>query len=120
MHELSIAYNIVQIADEAAQEADVPHIDVVHLRLGALSGVVKDALLFGYDIATQDTRLAGSRLEIQELPVIIYCPQCQEEKTIENIQLFRCPTCDTPTADIRQGKELEIDYLEYEHETAHP
>ena len=34
-------------------------VSAVHLRLGALSGVVKDALLFSYEVACQDTPLAG-------------------------------------------------------------
>jgi len=112
MHELSIAYSIVQAADQAAVEANIPHVDAVHLVLGALSGVVKEALLFSYDIATQGTRLEGSRLEIRENPVVVYCSTCQKEQTLPTIQRFRCPTCNTPCMDIRQGKELEIVGLE--------
>lgn len=120
MHELSIAYSLVSAADEAAQNVGVAQVDVVHLRLGALSGVVKDALLFGYNIATEGTRLAGSRLEIEDVPVVVYCTQCEAEFPLPNVQLFRCPVCSTPTGDIRQGKELEIVSLEYnEYETAH-
>ena len=112
MHELSIAYNIVQTAEKVAHEAHIPHVDAVYLEIGALSGVVKDALLFSYDIATQGTCLEGSELKIKELPVVIFCEICQEEQILPSIQLFRCPICDTPSADIRQGKELEIVGLE--------
>jgi len=45
MHELSIAMGIVEAATEEAQKRGV-QVSAVHLRLGALSGVVKDALLF--------------------------------------------------------------------------
>lgn len=115
MHELSIAYSLVNVANEAAQEAKVKRVDALHLRLGALSGVVKDALLFSYDIATQGTLLEGSRLEIEELPVMVKCPQCNNEEGCElpGIQRFRCPTHDIPTANIVQGRELEIRSLEY-------
>lgn len=112
MHELSIAYNLVKAAEDAARDAGVTQVSVVHLRLGALSGVVKDALLFSYDIATEGTLLAGSQLAIEDVPVVVFCPICNAEKTLESVQRFRCPTCDTLTGDIRQGKELELISLE--------
>lgn len=120
MHELSIAHSLVHTAEQHARAAGIEQVDAVHLRLGALAGVVKDALLFAYDIATQDTLLAGSRLMIEDVPVVVHCPQCKAEHPLPSIQLLRCPICDTPTADIRQGKELELVSLEYDtHATAH-
>jgi len=120
MHELSIAYSLVATAEEAALQVGANQVDVVHLRLGQLSGVVKDALLFGYDIATEGTILAGSTLQIEEVPVVVYCAECDAERQLPNIQYFRCPTCGTPTGDIRQGKELELVSLEIaDYETTH-
>lgn len=122
MHELSIAYSLVSAAEEAAKEAGVLSVTTVHLRLGALSGVVKDALFFSYDIATKDTLLEGSTLKIEDVPVVVFCPSCEVEQTLETAQRFRCPICDTLTGDIRQGKELELVSLEVnenDYETTH-
>lgn len=112
MHELGIAHNLVEIACSAAATAQVEHVEVVHVRLGTLSGVVKDALIFSYDIAAAGTILEGSRLEIEEVPVAIYCPTCQKTAQLPGIQDFCCPHCGMPTADIRQGRELEVVSLE--------
>jgi len=49
MHELSIAMSIVELAEEEAERRGV-RIDVVHLKLGALSVVVKEALLSCYEM----------------------------------------------------------------------
>ena len=116
MHELSIAYNLVDIASQAAEQAHAQRVDVVYLRLGRLSGVEKDALLFGYDIAVKETILEGSRLEIEDVPVTVYCSVCDAVFELEDIQLFCCPQCGTPTGDIRQGRELEIISLEIDNE----
>jgi hydrogenase nickel incorporation protein HypA/HybF len=116
MHELSIAYQLVEIAANAAQTAGASRVAVVRLRLGALSGVVKDALLFSYDIATADTLLEGSRLEIEEVPLAIYCPTCDQIRTLDTIQSLRCPVCDQPSGNIRQGRELEIISIEISDE----
>ena len=68
MHELSIAVAIVESAEEEAQRHG-ERVDAVYVKVGALSGVVKDALLFSWDLACADTSLAGARLEIEEIPV---------------------------------------------------
>jgi hydrogenase nickel incorporation protein HypA/HybF len=117
MHELSIAMGIVDAALEEAQKRGV-HVSAVHLRLGALSGVVKDALLFSYEVACQDTALQGSQLIVEDVPVVIFCPQCQQTQTLSSLQSFCCPQCGTPSMDIRQGKELEVFALEIAEEDA--
>jgi hydrogenase nickel incorporation protein HypA/HybF len=64
MHELSIAASIVEIAaEEAGRQGG--RVEAVHLKLGALSGVVRDALLFSWDLACEETPLAGAKLEIE-------------------------------------------------------
>ncbi|HQV68803.1 MAG TPA: hydrogenase maturation nickel metallochaperone HypA [Thermoflexales bacterium] len=118
MHELSIAHELVNIADEAARKAGATRVTRVHLRLGALSGVVKDSLLFGYGMATQGTLLDGSELVVNELPVVIYCdsPTCQREIELQGTQSFRCPACGQPAAKLVQGKELQIESIEIDEE----
>jgi hydrogenase nickel incorporation protein HypA/HybF len=111
MHELSIAMGIVEAAMDEAKQRNV-QVSAVHLRLGALSGVVKDALLFSYEIACQDTPLEGSRLLIEEVPVAVFCPQCKEKRVLGSVQLFTCPVCGSPAGDVLQGKELEVFALE--------
>jgi hydrogenase nickel incorporation protein HypA/HybF len=113
MHELSIAMSIVDAAMDEAQRRDV-QVSAVHLKLGALSGVVKDALLFSYEVACQDTPLQGTQLIVEEMPVIIFCAQCKDTRKLESVQLFQCPECGTPTMDVRQGKEFEVFALEVE------
>ena len=51
MHELSIAYSVVEIATESARAARAVRVKEVYVRLGALSGVVRGALEFSYEIA---------------------------------------------------------------------
>ena len=112
MHELSIAYSLVEIANESAVQAGATRVRAVHLRLGALSGVLREALEFCYEIATADTLLANSTLVVRELQVRIYCAVCKLEVDLESVQRFRCPHCGTASGDIRQGRELEIASIE--------
>ena len=106
----------MSIVDTALEESRQRGLQVsaVHLRLGALSGVVKDALLFSYEMACQDTALQGSRLIVEDVPVVVFCPRCQQRRALDSIQSFACPECGAPTRDILQGKELEVFALEVE------
>ena len=113
MHELSLALNLVDLAREEAARAG-GRVCVVHLRLGRLAGVVKEALLSSYEMACLDTPLEGSRLEIEEVPVVVHCERCGVERVLESTQWFSCPVCGEPTADVRQGRELELVALEIE------
>ncbi len=118
MHELSIAMSIVEMAQEEAVKRGGVHVNTVHLRLGALSGVVKEALLFSYEMACEDTPLQGSRLIVEEVPVVVFCPGCKAQRPVSSVQLFCCSECGTPTSEVVQGKEIEVVALEIE-EWAH-
>jgi hydrogenase nickel incorporation protein HypA/HybF len=84
----------------------------VHLKLGALSGVVKEALFSCYEMACEDTPLQGSRLVVEDVSVVVFCTNCQAQHPLNSVQLFCCPKCGTPCAEIVQGKELEVVALE--------
>jgi hydrogenase nickel incorporation protein HypA/HybF len=112
MHELSIAMSIVEMAQEEAERRGNVQVQAVHLRLGLLSGVVKEALLSSYEIACHATPMEGSQLLIEEVPVEVFCPQCGVSRLVRSIQWFCCPECGTPTPTVVHGKELEVVALE--------
>ena len=112
MHELSIAHSLVESAVDAAEKAGARRVTRVHLRLGALSGVVRNALEFGYEITTQGTLLEGSELVIEELPVIVDCDVCHTQSTLDGLQTFACPACGAPGPRMIQGRELELQSIE--------
>jgi hydrogenase nickel incorporation protein HypA/HybF len=111
MHELSIAMSIVEMAGEEA-ERHGGQVSAVHLKLGALSGVVKEALLSSYEMACEDTPLAGSRLIVEEIPIVVFCGQCKAARPISSAQWCCCPECGAPSGEILQGRELEVVALE--------
>jgi len=112
MHELSIAMSIVEMAQEEAESRGGVQVQAVHLRLGLLSGVVKEALLSSYEMACHATPLEGSQLLIEEIPIEVFCPKCETPRLVSSIQWMRCPDCGTPTPTVLRGKELEIVALE--------
>jgi hydrogenase nickel incorporation protein HypA/HybF len=112
MHELSIALSILEGAAEEAERQGGGRVHAIYLKLGPLSGVLKDALNFSYDLACEGTAFEGSRLVIEEIPVIVFCPDCRVERQLASVQHFCCPVCGARTPDILRGRELELAALE--------
>jgi hydrogenase nickel incorporation protein HypA/HybF len=67
VHELSIAQSLVSLVQQQLPEG-VTRVTAVDMRLGALAGVVRGALEFCYDIATEGTPLQGSISELPSFP----------------------------------------------------
>jgi hydrogenase nickel incorporation protein HypA/HybF len=116
MHELSIAASIVEVVTESAAAYPGARVKEVRLRVGALASVVEDSLRFCWEIATEGTPLAGAALAVTKLPVVAHCARCGMDVELEGVQSFRCPRCGEPAADLRQGRELEIEAIEIEDE----
>jgi hydrogenase nickel incorporation protein HypA/HybF len=119
MHELSIALQLVDLACERAAALGDVRVDAVFIRVGPFSGVVKDALMFCFDSAARGSAIEGARLEIEEVPVVAFCPRCGSARQLAGPQRRHCPVCDEPTPDIVAGNELELTALEVTDHAPH-
>jgi hydrogenase nickel incorporation protein HypA/HybF len=111
MHELSIAVSMIELAEEEAQRRGGVRVTAIHLKLGPLSGVAKAALEACYELACAGTTLEGSTLVIEEMPVVVNCPNCDARRTTDSAHWFTCPVCGA-SAEVVQGRELEVAALE--------
>ena len=118
MHELSIAISLVEVAAEELAQHGGQRARAVHLHLGPLSGVVKEALLTAYPVACEGTPLEGSRLVIMDLPVEVFCAACRGCRPVQSIQDMRCACCGVSSARIVRGRELEVFAMEIVDEIA--
>ena len=121
MHELSIAQSLIEQANACAAEQGASCVLALNLRIGRLSGVSKQALLFSFELAAEDTLCAGAELTIEEIPIRAMCPQCKESKELSDSYCFICPDCQNPTAELLTGQELELVSIEidFQEQTAH-
>ena len=103
MHELAIAQGVI---DAVTGRLPGTVVTSVHLEIGALSGVVPDALRFCFDLATEGTPLAGAQLAITEPAARCYCRACQGEFAPDG-PLPLCP-CGSADVQVLAGEELRI------------
>jgi hydrogenase nickel incorporation protein HypA/HybF len=113
MHELSIALSIIELAEEEVS-ARGGVIQAVHLKIGKLSGVLPDALRSSFELASERTALAGSRLVIEEVAVVAYCAKCAAPRPVNSVDWFICPECRMPMEQVLEGKELQVVALEFQ------
>jgi len=112
MHELSIALSILEVAGEEVERRGGPQVEAIHLRVGPLSGVVPEALVSAYELAREATPFAACRLVIEEVPIVVFCPKCEAERSVHSMQDFSCVECGTPAAKLIHGRELEVSAME--------
>ena len=112
MHELSIAMGIVDGVLEELRTRGAGCPSAVHLRVGRLSGVDKEALEFSYRIASQQTALAESDLMIEDVDVFVWCVACGAERPTRAFPLLECACCGAMSAQVTRGMELEITGVE--------
>lgn len=112
MHELSVAIGIVDGVLEELRRRGAAEVCAVHLRLGRLSGVDKDALLFCYGVACEKTPLARSRLVVEDVDVVIFCPECGAEGPTRSFPTLACAACGALAGRLLHGHELEVSAME--------
>jgi hydrogenase nickel incorporation protein HypA/HybF len=114
MHELSIVESVVDAVTETAARYPGAQVKSVKLRVGVLAAVVRESLEFCWELATVGTPLAGAALVVNSVPIVLHCAACGQDAEIDGVQSFRCPNCGELAADLRQGRELEIESIEIE------
>ncbi|NJP10225.1 MAG: hydrogenase maturation nickel metallochaperone HypA [Leptolyngbyaceae cyanobacterium RU_5_1] len=114
MHETDMTKAlIVTLHDWWEAQLERPKIAKVHLIVGKFTCVEPVSLEFAFEVQTRNTFLEGATLEIQETPLIAFCHRCQQEYRPEIGIQYACPDCRSPMDDIRSGRELKIDRVEY-------
>ena len=104
---------ILTVRDWWESQPERPNISQVHLTVGKFTCVEPVSLQFAFEIQTRDTFLQGAKLVIRETPLIAFCHCCQQEYRPEIGIQYACRTCKSPMEDIRSGRELKIDRIEY-------
>jgi hydrogenase nickel incorporation protein HypA/HybF len=115
MHEFSIGEGIVKaVLEEMAKLQPSPRALVkTRVVVGAMHQVIPDSLTFAYELLVQDTRAAGSKLEIAPVGITARCKACGWRGDIHS-PFFHCGACKSGEIELLTGNELYLDNLEIE------
>jgi len=118
VHELTIARSLIELASEHAERKHADRVTRINIRLGVASGLLRP-LYFCFATASRGTRCDGAILEIEEVPLTVMCPTCNEVKTPGTRYSFRCPDCGSPTPEVVTGREMQLVTIEVEKKSVH-
>ncbi len=113
MHEASIMQNVFDLAFARLQEESATRIVRLRLRVGALAGVIPEALTFAFEAMKADTPAANAELEMERVPARLLCRDCQREFEPDDFPA-PCPDCGNWAVEVRQGQELDLVLVEME------
>lgn len=111
MHEVGLMKETLTVAFDHARRAGANRVHRLVVRVGALSGVEPEAFAFAFAALTPGTIAEGATLDLEALPVVCMCAGCACEFGPTD-WVYECPQCGRPSADVRQGRELELAAVE--------
>jgi hydrogenase nickel incorporation protein HypA/HybF len=107
MHELMLAESALALALREAQQAGAARVTAMHFRIGAMSGVVPEALVFALSTIMEGTPAAGAQLDWQPVAAGAHCAFCATEYDVVDF-CYACPVCGTENRRLARGQELEL------------
>lgn len=106
---MSLCRSIYRITEQAAAGRAV---DVVHLRVGRLRQVVPETLRYCWGLVVAEGSLAGSRLEIEHVPIELSCRDCAARTGVAHELILVCGACGGARCDVVAGEEFLLTSLE--------
>ena len=113
MHELSLAQNIIDIVGETTKSTNGQKVKYVRLKIGEMSNVLTDSLIFGFESLIEGTKLDGAKLLVEEIPTKFFCKKCRKETQLSELTI-NCSFCSSSDVEMISGNELTITELELE------
>lgn len=110
---MSLAENVLQIIEEAAQHQSFTCVKAVWLEIGQLACVEKESLQFCFEVVARGSIAEYARLEIIDLPGLGWCKICSHEVPMTTLHQI-CPQCGHYGLVVLSGDTLRVKELEVE------
>ena len=115
--------NIVDAVLEELKKYDVKKVNSVTLKIGELTQLGTDQMEFAYEILSEGNILSGSKLIIENEPVVLSCKKCGYRgpaKTLDmgdysghSVPVLSCPECGGPV-DVVEGQSCCVRCMDIE------
>ncbi len=110
MHELSLCTSIASIV---AGHAGDHRVVSVRVTVGRLRQATPEALALCWDAVVARTPLTGARLDVEEVPAEVECPDCGIRGVLDEPYL-RCAGCGGGRVRVLAGEEFLVTSIEIE------
>lgn len=111
MHEVSIVYDIIQIAQENSKLNNINKINKVFIKIGEFTCIDENSITFAFETLSKNTLCQDALLDIERVKGKAKCNSCNEEYFI-NFTNKLCPKCGCYSNNIISGYEMLIYAIE--------
>jgi len=110
---MAIVQSVLDVAFEEAEKHSSPEVKKIKLRIGEMSGVVRESVEFAFEVLKADTIARDADLEIETIRLTAECGQCGTAVlSVSDISLI-CRKCGG-TLEIVTGREMKVEYIDLE------
>lgn len=108
MHEMSYIMRLAKMAESTAISNKAKSVESVSIQVGEMTGLIPKYLERYYQTAVEGTILEGSKLEIEYLPVMVRCNNCNSTYHPNKENNYLCPTCKQNNSTLINGREFLV------------
>ena len=112
MHEVSIAFSLLDIVEKICQEEGFSSVESVRVRVGSASGILPAAFAFAFDAVKKGSLASDAKIIIDVVPLGGFCNGCQSHFEMEGAFVLECPICASHSFRVDKGHELQIVEME--------
>ena len=113
MHESAVAWELLRTVEQRARAAGAARVVSVGVRIGALSGLVPEALSFAFEALQADTFVAGAKLDIERVEAHCQCERCglvfRADETNRRCMACGIPAPFAPNSDCLLLTRVEVE-----------
>ena len=113
MHELSLAMNVREIVEDAAEQNGSVKVNTVNIAVGEFSSVSIDALEFAMEVAKKDSCFENAEIKIRPIKTVFVCEECKTETVMEDY-VFLCSACGSGAVRITAGDRMYVESIDIE------
>jgi hydrogenase nickel incorporation protein HypA/HybF len=110
VHEMSIAWELLQQLEEIADANDMECIESLSVTAGVLRGIVPEALQVAFQEAARGGRAEGAELELTIVPAEARCRVC-DTCFAPGSDSFLCESCGQADVELVAGDEIILSSL---------
>jgi hydrogenase nickel incorporation protein HypA/HybF len=107
MHELSLAIEVIRIAEIEARKIMAKSIHEISIEVGDLCGVEADSFKSALELLARNTLLGEARINIIRSPGKGKCNSCNLEFEMNNM-METCPECQAFPSEVNGGREFRV------------
>jgi hydrogenase nickel incorporation protein HypA/HybF len=107
MHELSLAMEVIKIAERESEKIPEAVIREISIEVGDLSGVEADAFQSALELLSKDSVLDKAALLIKKTAGTGFCNSCGKEFEMHSM-IAACPQCNSFPSVVNGGREFRV------------